>query len=896
MDGINISGGFNLNAPTPIDTRFVVNTLNELNSIETIKRYEGLTVYVKSEEVSYQLTGGIENSNWKLTNSSVHIGEDEPSSTNILWVDPTDETASGFLNSSTGEEMRNVISEIAQKVNKIGYAIEYELDPGYFNGILPGTSEDTQGGEQNTPDLDDGASGTVGRILIKRGLKSEIESLHEGEFGWCIDTNELYIGSNGKLILLNSGGGGSSGNVTADYIELVSSQGTRFRLTVNDVGDPIIFNSRVDTAALPDKTDAGRFSGLFINKVYAGGARDTNNTPVSHGFIELYNTTSSVINLRGLSLQYGEYLKPWEVLPLRGEVKPYSSFLIRCAQHSDPYRRDVRCKILDFDMSWNIPLSVNGYKIYLTVGTDATTFQNPANTDGQWSKASGYINLFAAGGNDTTKIIDGYEREYGHLITKDRMLRRRFSETLTSAFANTGNNFDDIEYVDMTVADLSIYAPRSSRFGQWDHSFDQSPLDPNVPNVVSVGFGQDGNTTRTFTWQTVPTKYGYVQYKKKGATDWKQVESEKKFVAHPDFVDVTIHKTIVRGFEPGNTYVYRVGSEGHWSDEADLVIKDVRDETTPIRVLWTSDQQSWSDHEYYAWEKANKYIENDLKLIYDYDFMINTGDRTQNANRSCEWRGYFNSAKNNFRTHVEMSTVGNNDLVDKLYSYAYDYYATVENAVYPSVFSWNYGMCHFICLDSNIVKDPVTGVSIRGVNEQIEFIRNDMRNPENQKPWVIAFCHESCYTIIRSDKMKPLIDVLYDCGVDLVLCGHHHCYTRSHRMGKLGLNDEDTLDGTNGVYYLMMQATGFKLAGKTTPTPASQATWRALYERPGDPCFGTITFTRDRIEYKAYRLAGITPLEDNVNNEPQLFQFDTLTITPRVSKNQLYQNLRVEMD
>lgn len=59
--GIPLSANFNLNAQIPLDDRSIVDTIEERNSIPEIRRYEGMVVYVKENQTSYQL---IEN-NWK---------------------------------------------------------------------------------------------------------------------------------------------------------------------------------------------------------------------------------------------------------------------------------------------------------------------------------------------------------------------------------------------------------------------------------------------------------------------------------------------------------------------------------------------------------------------------------------------------------------------------------------------------------------------------------------------------------------------------------------------------------------------------------------------------------------------------------------------------------------
>jgi hypothetical protein len=924
--------------------------------------------------------------NWISLRGGIHIGADAPIDTSQLWVDDSDENADAILTSDLAKDIRDSITNMKKDVDAVKYAIDYELDPGYFKGVMPGL-DPGQAVDPDAPDgLTDGASGTVGHILLKRGLKDDLlgAGVQEGELAWCLDTEELYVGNKGMLKLIakvggvgSGSGGDSSGNVTADYVELVANSGQKYRLTVNDDGEPIILPSEVDTLTpLPALSDAGRYKALIINKVYGGGpGRDTNDTPCSHSFIELYNSSDSPINLAGLSLQYGEYLAPWKVLPLRGIVQPYSSFLIRGARHSDPFRKSTRLKIEDFDMSWDLNISDKGFSVYLTVGTTACTYDNPANIDGSWTAAQGYINLFGVASEDVTRIINAYEKTYMHYVNKNRIMKRKYSEDLIYAFGNTGDNGYDIDWVDIPTMDMSVYAPRSSKFGQWDYYYSEVKLDEINPNVLRVGYGQNGDTTRTFTWQSPVTDTGYVKLRKKGQTEWTiTVPSQKKFIAHPD-VDVTVHGAVVYNLELNTTYIYKVGSEGRWSDEYEHTVIDATDPNRTIRMLWTTDQQSWNFKEVSAWGKASDWLEKNET----YDFIYNTGDISQNANRSFEWRQYNHVARHNLATHVEMATVGNNDLVDKLYSYAYAYYSTVENASYPSVFSWNYGLVHYICLDSNILTEPTDATKyIRGTAEQISFIQADMAKPENQKRWVIAFMHESPYTIVKSSKLTAFINALYDAGVDLVFCGHHHCSHRSKRMGRMsggtitntteyvtvnitspatvngnvtvtlkgtpytiavnagdstsviatkiragnftgsgytvsgdgtsaiftattlgdrataafsagstgckGAVSTDVLDPDNGIKYWMSQATGYKLSGKTIPTSNANAVWRAFYDKPGDPCYGMVEISWDKIKYTGYRLTNIMPLEDNAGKDVVRMQYDYDELTPKKNK------------
>lgn len=46
-------------------------------------------------------------------------------------------------------------------------------------------------------------SGNFRTLEIRRGLKADLPILLDGEFGWCTDTLELFIGFNGTNTLLN---------------------------------------------------------------------------------------------------------------------------------------------------------------------------------------------------------------------------------------------------------------------------------------------------------------------------------------------------------------------------------------------------------------------------------------------------------------------------------------------------------------------------------------------------------------------------------------------------------------------------------------------------------------------------------------------------------------------
>ena len=138
--------------------------------------------------------------------------------------------------------------------------------------------------------------------------------------------------------------------------------------------------------------------------------------------------------------------------------------------------------------------------------------------------------------------------------------------------------------------------------------------------------------------------------------------------------------------------------------------------------------------------------------------------------------------------------------------------------------------------------------------------------------------HEAPYTIIKQQNMAPFIDVFAEFGVDLVLCGHHHRYSRSHRMGAQAADGSDQLSDT-GFYTIMCQAAGAKLMGKTLPADENNAPWRAKWDVVGNPTYSIYEVTKESISMKTYAIANILPDTDTSTNSPERSLVDSFVIS-----------------
>ncbi|MGL5719139.1 metallophosphoesterase [Cetobacterium sp.] len=868
------------------------------------KVFIGLTVFIIDELMNYFYKG---NGAWGKFHSSatVHIGPEPPNDTSLLWINPEEEDIDQMLDSAILDEFRATIRDLTGKITTLEYAINKAIDPGVFDPPI----ENEDGTTTPFPK-------SVEKVKVKRGAKRYLvdANLSDGEMAFLKDTKELVIYSDGKIINVSSSESG--GNLSGQHLDLIAPNKTKYRITINNTGNFVIYRAELDEAPDPKPADSGNFKGLLINQIYGGGT--TSDAVISHDFIELYNNTNTAKNLKGLSIQYGTSSSPWQVLELKGEVLPFSSFLIRCG--ANKLSEKQLYKIDEYDIDWNVKLSDKGMKVFLTVGRNICTVKNPFNYDGAGNKNPGYIDLIGVAGIDKTRVIDAYEKTMKHIMNKNTSARRH-------DFNDSDDHHTDIKAIDFTTPTNKIYLPRCSADGSWDVSFDKDKIDTEKPSLISMTFGKNAENSRCFTWQSPTTNTGNLYYCKKAlamtaeGAEFISVASSVRQIQHMD-CDATVHSVILRNLDVG-TYVYRVSFQDEFGNAKfsplrEFTLKSYNTQDK-IKIIQTTDQQSWDEHEYECWKYVNQILDNKYPTN-TYDFRMNTGDISQNANRAFEWRYYFKHAQETLATQVEVTTVGNNDLIDKLYTEAWTYYYTYEESPLPSVYSFDIGYCHFVSLDawvglahhfvevpSPTPEDPNATKKVdMHLQRQLEWLDQDLAS--TNKRWKIVYMHLSPYTISVNAKQVPFAKIFEKHGVQLVICGHNHCYSRS--LPIKGYDPNGTFNGKKGVpivneaegaYYILCQASGYKLEGKDKPKPNTP--WIPTNEdtvggtepknpcwTPDQPCYIEWEIGYDQIKMKSYMLKGLinkdpqfagTPQEYNPTSSVEDFLYDTVTINHR---------------
>ena len=704
------------------------------------------------------------------------------------------------------------------------------------------------------------------------------------------DTDKILVwdGTNSRTVELGLIRGIE--NVTDEYVELVASDGTTYRAMVDGKGELKVVKSEVFTAPDPAPEDniSDKYQALIINQMYGGGDL-LSGTAVSHSFIELYNLSKNELNLKGLYLWYKSGTSIWESIPLQGIVPPYSSFLIRGGEHNTIYKDDCRLKIEDYDQEFrdadgNLKrFSNKGMSVYISIG-DETPDTNPLrkikDLQGTAIAQPRYVDLMGCGGtNIESDTVRAFETNFMFGMNKDCACRRvdfyngGTAKDISGYSNGAGDNAVDCEIIDYSTCEVERYRPRTSKEGNWDMFVSKDPINENAPNAFILGYGEE-DTTRTFTWQSKLMPQGYVRYREVNVNaKFTVVKAKTSVLQHPD-VTVSKHSCIVKNLQYGKTYEYQVGAEGYWSDLAEFNVADRRNST--IKILWESDEQSWTQEEMNTFRNAFEGIANiwhsesqstDIKMS-EFDFILETGDISQNGRRRNEYYGYFDALQGYNKVKPIMATMGNNDLLNKEFGQCFANFFTNENQWANSVHHYMIGNTEFICLNSNTDYDYVVNRGTLGAGEnkeqyqstdafllaQAQWLDNYLTTRTTNPDWTIVYMHLSPFTCVRTKRCQVFVSVFEKHKIPLVLCGHNHLYTRSIPIysgfpevttagqipnyntyynftskatttyvdeqkapnvnGGVGINHN--ADPRNGTYYVMCPATGWKTSGKET--------------------------------------------------------------------------------
>lgn len=295
------------------------------------------------------------------------------------------------------------------------------------------------------------------------------------------------------------------------------------------------------------------------------------------------------------------------------------------------------------------------------------------------------------------------------------------------------------------------------------------------------------------------------------------------------------HATVTNLSE-GTAYSYRVGAEGSWSPVYTFATKSFEGD---FDFLFFGDPQIGASGDVAAdgagWADT---LDVALAANPDTELLVSGGDQVNSAPSETEWSAFLASDK--LRQYPWVATIGNHDVGSKAYEQHLYTPNTDRSAAYYANGSptsdtsggdywFIYKDVLFVDLNSNSYK---TSGDSGGDEAHVDYVTDVVNKHGADAKYTVLVYHHSIYSAAShakdADNKVRRVDfpkAFSDLGVDLVLQGHDHVYTRSYEI-KNGVKanpdekpgDDDLFVGPGGVIYMTANsASGSKYYNITAP-------------------------------------------------------------------------------
>jgi hypothetical protein len=286
------------------------------------------------------------------------------------------------------------------------------------------------------------------------------------------------------------------------------------------------------------------------------------------------------------------------------------------------------------------------------------------------------------------------------------------------------------------------------------------------------------------------------------------------------------------GLQEDTAYSYRVGSDGAWSPTYTF---NTHKFAGNFDFLFFGDPQIGSSGDVpkdgAGWQDT---LDVALAANPDAELLESGGDQVETANTETQWNAFFGSDK--LRQYPWAPTIGNHDVGGRAYEQHFwtpntdrssAFYAGSAASTSGGDYWYIFKGVLFIHLNSNAYAN---GADAAHVN----YITNVVQAHKTEAKHIVLVYHHSIYSPAShandGDNKQRRLDfptAFSNLGVDLVLQGHDHSYSRSYAIknGQKANPAEQTgaaevVAGPGGVIYVTgNSASGSKYYDLTTPVP-----------------------------------------------------------------------------
>jgi hypothetical protein len=279
------------------------------------------------------------------------------------------------------------------------------------------------------------------------------------------------------------------------------------------------------------------------------------------------------------------------------------------------------------------------------------------------------------------------------------------------------------------------------------------------------------------------------------------------------------HATI-SNLRENTAYSYRVGAEGSWSPTYAFKTRDFEGD---FDFLFFGDPQIGASgdvaRDRAGWAETLKVA---TAANPNTELLVSGGDHVESANDEAQWDAYL--SPDQLRQYPTAATIGNHDVGGKSWEQHHFTPNTDRSAQYYNGdqatrsggdFWYIYKDVLFIDLNSNSYVNPTDG-SLGGDAAHVAYVSDIVKKHGSEAKWKVLVYHHSIYSAAshstdadNKNRRKDFTTAFSDLGIDMVLQGHDHVYTRSYSI-KNGQKENpaekpgaaDVFSGPGGVIYV----------------------------------------------------------------------------------------------
>ena len=363
-------------------------------------------------------------------------------------------------------------------------------------------------------------------------------------------------------------------------------------------------------------------------------------------------------------------------------------------------------------------------------------------------------------------------------------------------------------------------------------------------------------------------------FNKESCREIPAIYTEESSYNKTDEKEISYHvmKVNLSELKVGETYTYRCVDKtfGSFSDEFTFTVNNREKES--FKFIHISDSQTIAssyldpigDGKGSGWALANTFngVE---KSAGNYDFIIHTGDIVEWSKYESYWRYMIDINGKYFASVPIMPLSGNHEATyrngkNEIFKH-FNIALTQQDTSKGIYYSFDYGNTKFIMLDTN----DLSSKKIK--DDQYNWLVNTLKN--NKSKWTVVSMHNPIYSVgkwgsnssqnaISLSLREQLSDLFAEYGVDIVLQGHDHTYSKTYPIGTGGTIQTEleykNISGINyctnadGVVYVMNGAAG----NQSRSYVDGDKSFYELYGNSSPYSWAEIEVASDKLTVKVY--------------------------------------------